>query len=217
MRLTCEEARQRLGPLLADDLGAPERRVLEEHLLTCAPCGADAARVRGALDVLAADDVPDPGALYWASFGRRLRSRIAAGRRRSFVYRVAAVLAAGVLLVLAGRLLRHGGQGPGEPPIASLHEPAAAQSPVSTPGDEGVRAERPRPPRGPEGTAGTPRRAPSVEEAEARLNEALRRAIEEGQDPGEIEAILDDITPADPLEGTDPAGDPSDDGLEPLG
>jgi hypothetical protein len=58
------------------------------------------------------------------------------------------------------------------------------------------------------GTGGAPPapRVLSVGEAEARLRRALERAVAEGQDTGAIETILDDIAPADSLEGTDRFG-----------
>jgi hypothetical protein len=52
-------------------------------------------------------------------------------------------------------------------------------------------------------------RAPTIEQAETRLREALRRAAAEGEDPAQIETILEDIAPADALEGPGLAGAPT--------
>ena len=48
-----------------------------------------------------------------------------------------------------------------------------------------------------------PARAPSVAEAEARLDALLRQAAAEGQDPRDLETILDEVAPAHPLDGAD--------------
>src|SRR5439155_6785778 len=52
-------------------------------------------------------------------------------------------------------------------------------------------------------------RAPTIEEAEARLRDAPRRAAAAGEDPIEIQTILDDIVPADTLEESGLAGTPA--------
>jgi Putative zinc-finger len=163
----CARARERIASWLSGEIGPEDRRVLEEHLSDCAACAADAGRLRQSLDLLEAGDVPDPGPVYWSSFGRRLRARIDAARRRVRLLRWTATIAAAAATVAGLSLLqtRHA-----IPP---------------------------------------PLRAPSIEEAEARLRDALRRAAAEGDEPIPIETILDDIAPFDSLEGIGLAGEPT--------
>jgi anti-sigma factor RsiW len=163
----CAGTRERITAWLSGELGPDDRRVLEDHLSACASCAADAGRLRQALDLLTAGDVPDPGPVYWSSFGRRLRVRIDAARRRVRLLRWTATIAAAAVIVA------------------------------------GLSLQRPR-----HGIAPSPR-APTIEEAEARLRDALRRAAAEGDEPIPIETILDEIAPADSLEGTGLAGDPT--------
>ncbi len=204
--IACGDARKGIAPWLYGEIGAGERRALEEHLRACAACASDADRTRRALDLLAADDVPDPGPLYWSSFGDRLRARIAASRRRARLLRLtagvaaAAIFAATLVLIETHR---------GEPPVRVAGGRAGAALPAPAP-----RAGPEATPTGPARPAGSSPaeirpapRALSVEEAETRLREALERAAAEGQDPGEIETILDEIAPADSLEGAGMAGD----------
>ncbi len=194
--MACVEARERIASWLCGEIGANDRRSLEEHLRGCAACASDADRTRRALDLVAADDVPDPGPLYWSSFGDRLRARIAATRRRLRLLRLTAGIAAAVVVV-AGLVLIEARRGGPPPRLAGG-------------GTGGVHAAP---------------RALSVEEAETRLREALARAAAEGQDAGEIETILDEIAPTDSLEGAgnayglSPAEDSrlSDDLLDPRG
>ena len=163
----CARARERITTWLSGEIDPDERRDLEEHFSACAACAADAGRLRQALDLLAAGDVPDPGPAYWSSFGRRLRARIDVSRRRARLLRWTAGIAAAAVIV-AG---------------LSLRKPRHEMPPAP--------------------------RAPTIEEAEARLRDALRRAAAEGEDPIQIETILDDIAPGDSLEGTGLAGDPT--------
>jgi hypothetical protein len=198
--IACAEARERIAPWLYGEIGAGERRALEEHLRACAACASDAERTRRALDLLAADDVPDPGPLYWSSFGDRLRARIAVSRRRARLLRLTAGIAAAAIVVAALALLemRRGeppGRAAGGRAGGALPAPAPRTGPEAPPTGSSLAEVRPAP------------RALSVEEAETRLREALERAAAEGQDPGEIETILDEIAPADSLEGAGMAGD----------
>jgi anti-sigma factor RsiW len=50
--LTCEEARELVGPYLDDELSEESRRRLERHLLTCEVCGWEAASLRVTRDRL---------------------------------------------------------------------------------------------------------------------------------------------------------------------
>lgn len=61
--MTCEEARDLVGPYVDDDLPEPTRRRLQRHLLHCPACAHDAEGLRitrerlrdGAGDVVASD------------------------------------------------------------------------------------------------------------------------------------------------------------------
>ena len=163
----CAGTRERITTCLSGEIDPDARRVLEDHLSICAACAADAGRLRQALDLLADGDVPDPGPVYWSSFGRRLRARIDAARRRVRLLRWTATIAAAAVIV-AG---------------LSLQKPRHGIAP--------------------------PPRVPTVEEAEARLRDALRRAAAEGDEPIPIETILDEIAPGDSLEGTGLTGEPT--------
>jgi putative zinc finger protein len=180
---TCARERERVAAWLSGEIDPDERRVLEDHLSTCAACAAGMGPLRETLDRLAAGGVPDPGPVYWSDFGRRLRARIDVSRRRARLLRWAAAIAAGAVIVV------------------------------------GLPLQRARHQAGPAG------RAPTIEEAEERLRDALRRAAAEGKGPIPIETLLDDVTPGDSLESTGLAGDPtpederrlSDDLLDPKG
>ena len=178
--MTCADARERGAPWLSGEIDPEDRRAFEEHLRACAVCASDTERARRALDLLAADDVPDPGPVYWSSFGGRLRERIATARRRTHRLGLTAAIAAATIVV-AGLAVVQTRRGPVPGRVAGGSADGAAMTPAV--------------------------RALSIEQAEARLREALQRAVAEGQDPHEIDTILDDIAPADALEGTGRVGD----------
>ena len=174
--LACDAARDRIAPWIAGEIEPDDRRDLEAHLGGCPGCSAEAGRVRRALALLETDEAPDPGPLYWSSFGPRLRARIAASARRRRALRLAAAAAAAVAVAgLAVFQLR----------------PASAPP---WPGGGGRAATRPGP------------RALPVAEAEARLGALLRQAAAEGQDLSDLDAILDEIAPPDPLDAADALG-----------
>ena len=176
--LACDAARDRIAPWIAGEIDQQARRDLEAHLGGCPGCSAEAARIRQALALLETDEAPDPGPLYWSSFGPRLRARIAASARRRLVLRLASAAAAAALAV-AGLA------------VFQIRLPSA---PPGLAG--GGRVAAPPPP---------PRALP-VAEAEARLGALLRQAVAEGQDFSDLDAILDEIAPLDPLDATDALG-----------
>jgi Putative zinc-finger len=171
----CAEVRERLGPWVAGEIDPEKRHALEAHLGRCAPCAAEATRLRLALDLYAADDVPDPGPAYWSEFRPRLRTRISNWGRRRRILRTWAAIAASLLIVAGLAILRTRQPRPieGSPHHVGQSRPVA--------------------------------RAMTVEEAEERLREALRQAKEAGQDPRDLGVILDDVAPADSLDAVDRA------------
>ena len=175
--LACDAARDRIAPWIAGEIDQEARRDLEAHLGGCPGCSAEAARIRQALALLETDEAPDPGPLYWSSFGPRLRARIAASARRRLVLRLASAAAAA--LAVAGLA------------VFQIRLPSA---PPGLAG--GGRVAAPPPP---------PRALP-VAEAEARLGALLRQAVAEGQDFSDLDAILDEIAPLDPLDAADALG-----------
>ncbi len=195
--MTCAEARDRIEPWLSGEMDAGERSALEAHLHACAFCATVAARARRALDLLTDNEVPDPGPLYWASFGRRLAVRIEARARRFRRLRLAAAIAAAVAVVAGLALWRvHDAIEPAR--LADVNTngtvPVPQPSPRATGGNQRDVAVAPGP------------RALTIEEAETRLREALRRAAAEGQSARELDAILEDIAPADSSEEADQVG-----------
>lgn len=94
--LACDAARDRIAPWIAGEIDLQAGRDLEAHLGGCPGCSAEAGRIRQALAILETGEAPDPGPLYWSSFGPRLRARIAASARRRLVLRLASVAAAAV-------------------------------------------------------------------------------------------------------------------------
>lgn len=204
----CEEARERLAAWLSGEIEPDERGALDMHLRSCAACAADADRARRALDVVASEEVPDPGPLYWSSFGVRLRARIAAARRRTLRRRLTAAIAAAAVVVAGLAVLqrRHEAPSAGAGPVAEKRPDVPDNVPAPLPAAKdaaGTATDRAR--RLP-GQGSPARRALPVAEAEVRLREALDRAVAQGHDPGEIEALLEEIAPADPLDGADLAG-----------
>jgi len=197
----CRRIRDLLAQLVSGEIEGEAGREIEAHLLACPACSAEAAGLREALSLLKEEVPPDPGVPYWSSFGGRLRARIAASQRRRRTLRLIAAAAA-VLLVASLALLGQRespasriaeGPRPSPPPI-DAGSPATPAPPVAP--------HEPRPAPAPS----VPARALSVAEAEARLDALLRQAAAEGQDPGELEAILDEVAPAHPLDGADTLG-----------
>jgi hypothetical protein len=176
---TCEETRQ---AVVLQEVGELEDGLdlsFRAHLIDCAECAAEAGRLRAVLQKIRGGEVPDPGAVYWAAFGQRVRARIvrtrAGGRRPMFLGIAAAALAALGLGLFAAR---HGvWPAPG----------AGARA-------GGTAATRPAADDGSGGGA-----IPAVDTAEARLEAAIRRAAEETSGQTSFEAVLDDVIPVDPL------------------
>ena len=130
----CDEFHEALAAEVAGEIDSATWSALAAHLDACSACARERDRLHAALADLRAETVPDPGAIYWASFDSRLRQRIAAARtgarRRGRLLVAAAVVAAcaiglGVMRRLGGRPAD--GAGPGGP-----HE--------SAPGDAGADA-----------------------------------------------------------------------------
>ena len=196
--IACAEARERIARWLSGEIDPGSRRALEEHLGACADCAADTERTRRAIDLLAAEDVPDPGAAYWSSFGGRLRARIAAADRHRRLRGLVASIAAAAIVVAGLALVQtRRDAAPRMLPVAGGPETTGETPPVAGIAHGG-------PPSA--GSAPPAPRVLTVREAETGLRVALERAVAEGQDPGAIETILDDIAPADSLEGTDRFG-----------
>jgi len=198
----CRRTRDLLAQLVAGEIEGQVGREIEAHLRACPACSAESAGLREALSLLKAEVPPDPGVPYWSTFGTRLRARIAASQRRRRTLRLTAAAAA-VLLVASLALVRLQRESPA-PVIAKGPTPSPTSVTVecgATPAPPVV-AHEPRP----AATQSAPGRAPSVAEAEARLDALLRQAADEGQDPGEVEAILDELAPAHPLDGADALG-----------
>ena len=107
--IDCESARQAIANRLAGAVDDASLRELAIHLKTCPECADDARVLDGAVGALKDEQVPDPGPVYWASFGSRLRDRISLSRGRSR-RRTAALLtmAAALATVLAMQAMRAG-------------------------------------------------------------------------------------------------------------
>jgi hypothetical protein len=175
--LACDGARDRMAPWIAGEMEPAACRELEAHLRACPGCSAEAEHIRRALALLETVEAPDPGPLYWSSFGPRLRARLAASARRRRALRLAAVAAAAALAV-AGLAMLQFRHGTAPPVVAAGGRPETRPAPQALP----------------------------VEEAEARLSAVLRQAVAEGQDLTDLDAILDEIAPLDPLDAADALG-----------
>jgi len=164
----CDAIRGAAARMAAGDpeLSDAERTSVTDHLRACAACAGEVAVLAPAFEALRQEEVPDPGAPYWAGFAGRLRSRIAGARRRSRLAGAAALAAAAVILVVAGLTLhRRAGSPPAPGPDAAGAEPAA----------------------GPE------------RRAEARIEALLGEGPERDANRRQIETILDEMVPVDPL------------------
>ncbi|HEV8702162.1 MAG TPA: zf-HC2 domain-containing protein [Candidatus Polarisedimenticolia bacterium] len=173
----CDAVHDRIAQWIAGELDPEPRRELEAHLGACTGCAAEAGRLREALALLEHDEGPDPGPLYWGSFGSRLRARIAASARRRSLLRLAAVAAA--LAVAVAGLAIFQVRLPSVPRELSGGEQAAVTV--------------------------TPRALP-VAEADARLAELLNEAPARDQDLSDLNALLDEIAPLDTPDAADALG-----------
>jgi len=179
----CDEFNDAMAADASGEIDADAQATLAAHLEHCPACSIAASRLRAAFGGLGAEPVPDPGLLYWASFGGRVRERIAAtraARRPLPLVLAAAALIAVIGLALAAtiRWSGHMEGGPGNPAAS----PNVGGGPVAR-GDTRPGADA--------GEA----------VAEARFEAALQAMLgEEGaQAAGEIETILDDVAPGDPF------------------
>ena len=98
--MNCEAAREAMANRLADEAGAEVIRELDNHLEACADCAGESRALGEALGASRQEDVPDPGPIYWAAFGGRVRGRINRWMRRSR-RRSAWLAAAAAALVIA--------------------------------------------------------------------------------------------------------------------
>jgi hypothetical protein len=173
----CEAVQERIARWVAGEIDAESRRELETHLAGCPGCSTEAGRIREALALLERDEAPDPGPLYWGSFGSRLRARIAASTRRRRVLRLAAVAAA-VAVAVAGLA------------VFQVRFPSVPQG-----GSGEERAAMP-----------APTRALPVGEADARLAELLRDTPARDAVLSDLDAMLDEIAPLDTPDAADALG-----------
>lgn len=174
----CDTVPDLIARRLAGEIDPESRRDLEAHLAGCPRCSAEAARIRDALALLERDEVPDPGRLYWESFGSRLRVRIAASARRRSLLRLAAVAAA-VAIAVAGLA------------VFQVRVPTRLQR---LPDGGGVA-----------GPTGSPRALP-VGEADARLDKLLRDAPAPDAVLSDLDAMLDEIAPLDTPDAAEALG-----------
>jgi predicted anti-sigma-YlaC factor YlaD len=173
----CDAAQDRIAQWIAGELDPEPRRKLEAHLGVCTGCAAEARRLREALALLEQDEAPDPGPLYWSSFGSRLRARIAASARRRRLLRLAAVAAA-LAVAVAGLA------------IFQVRLPSVPHGRLG--GEQAA-------------VSVTPRALP-VAEADARLAELLNEAPARDQVLSELNAMLDEIAPLDTPDAADALG-----------
>lgn len=168
--IDCKEALEGIAELLSGEMEPSRQQNLEGHLEACASCSEEMSRTRAALDLLAQEEVPDPGTAYWAAYGGRLRRRLAASGARSWWVRAvaAAILLAAGLAAYAVR--RTGFLAPGPDPRAEgrLAQEAAPQ----------------------------PRRD---DPAAARIRSLLEQAAARDEGLSAAQAILDEIVPGDAL------------------
>jgi hypothetical protein len=168
----CKEALEGIAELVSGEMELSRQRDLEGHLRSCASCSEEVSRTRAALDLLAGEEVPDPGPAYWAAYGGRLRRRLAASGGR---LRWRRLLAAAATVLLAAGL------------AAYVVRRAGSSGPAPDRLGGGRLAQRDAP--------GPPRDDP----AEARLRSLLDQAAagEEGLSAAQV--ILDEIVPGDPF------------------
>lgn len=124
----CERAALDLGAVMSGEADPVTTRRLEDHLGACASCTREAGSVNEALGVLACEEPPEPGALYWTRFEERLRRRVARAVRRRRAGRLsaaAAAMAAG-LAILSLWSGRRRVEEPSPPPVGA---PAVAGDP----------------------------------------------------------------------------------------
>jgi anti-sigma factor RsiW len=178
----CDEFRDAIAAAVAGEIGVDERAGLESHLDACPACRTDAARLEDAFAGLCDDDVPEPGPVYWASFGARLRERIESARgatrwRGRFLAAAVLVAAAGIGVLVTLRRPA----GPGAPaPSAAGPEVAAA------------------------GRTESASEAEVTAAAETRLEQVLRDVRDTDAGAGDLDTILEEVAPGDPyvLAGT---------------
>jgi anti-sigma factor RsiW len=166
----CNEALEGIAELLSGEVEPSRQQDLEKHLEACATCSEEMSRTRSALDLLAQEDVPDPGPGYWAAYGGRLRRRLAASnaRPRRLIAVAAAALLAAVLATYAVRRTGFLLPGPDRLTEGRLAQEAAPQ----------------------------PRRD---DPAAARLRTLLEQAAAGDEGLSAAQVILDEIVPGDSL------------------
>ncbi len=126
--MNCPEARRAMAERLAGETDEIAIRELAVHVASCPACAREEGAVDEALAALSEDDVPDPGPVYWSSFGKRVRARIKdrarRSRRRTALLSAAAAALVAVLALQTARVQRNaddGGNARGA--IASIEAP----------------------------------------------------------------------------------------------
>ena len=76
MNADCKAIRDLFPMLLLGEAEPEEGERIEEHLISCPGCRAEAERHESLMGTLSASEVPDPGHAYWDAFLPRLRYRI---------------------------------------------------------------------------------------------------------------------------------------------
>ncbi len=188
--MRCASAAEAIGLLVSGEIDGETRAALEVHLRSCSSCAREAARLREAVDLLGVDEVPDPGPAYWASFGRRLRTRITlAERRRAAARWLPLAAAAATIVLLAGLAIRAYRPAPALPLARTIpSHPAAGQAAEQ---DERIDA--------------VLRRAASATEGRREMRAILDEMVP--GDPLEIDDAFDSLPPD---EGQPTSGEPSD-------
>jgi anti-sigma factor RsiW len=121
--ISCDEALEAAMLQAAGDIDQVTRERLESHLLACAACGEQAGRIRRTIQLMLAEEAPDPGAEYWSAFDARLRGRIL--RERSVPgWRGVASLAAVAAIAVLGLWVWTAGHPRMAPPAAPGDSPA---------------------------------------------------------------------------------------------
>ncbi len=78
--MRCDEVQALLIEAADGGLAAPLQAEVEGHLAGCDTCRAEAAALRELLRTAAADPVPEPPALYWATAREELARRLGLGQ-----------------------------------------------------------------------------------------------------------------------------------------
>lgn len=176
--MRCEQFEDLIAADLAGEIDPGAKAGLAAHLERCPACALALGRLRAALGDLAAEEAPEPGPIYWTSFGGRVRERIAAvaaasRRRRRLLIAAAVVAACGIGLAATLRWPGRPAGRPGGPSASPVAAGAGATGDAG--GGEAV--------------------------AESRFDTALESMLGAGgaEAGDDLEAILDEVAPGDPF------------------